>query len=214
MQTNRALLITRPNHDLATKYLFAWSEEVIKVAQEKVIPFYDLRGAKAHKDEFESYYKNHKPSFVFLNGHGNTREIAGHDNRSLVDSESNLKGAIIYARSCDAGRWLGHELVKKGTRSFIGYQRKFTFLYSLDKISRPKEDDIAQIFLGPSNLVASTLLKGHSAGAADGRAKDAMYKNFRKLLASTATHEERYAAKLLWSNLKNQVLLGSAAAVI
>ena len=214
MATNKAILISRPHHDPVTKYLCEWSEDVVDLARAKQIPIYDLKGQKANKGEFDSYIKKQNPSFIFLNGHGNSQEITGDGNKTIVDSGSVLTNKIVYARSCDAGQLLGHNLINNGASAFIGYKRKFAFLYSPEKLSRPKDDNIAQIFLAPSNLVASTLLKEHTVADAHGRSVAAMYKNFVKLLVSTASYEERYAAKLLWSNLRNQVLLGSPSVSI
>lgn len=67
---NRAFLVTRPNHDLTTNYLFYWSLLVIKKAKEKGFQVLDLKGRKANKKNFDSYIKRHKPVLVFFNGQG------------------------------------------------------------------------------------------------------------------------------------------------
>ena len=207
-----SVLVVRPDHELVTRYLCVWSEEVVALLEEKGINKLDLRGKKATRKEFESYVKTHKPSVIFLNGHGNAKEIAGYDDKIIVDETTVLADAIVYARSCDAGRELGHTLVSRGTRSFIGYNRKFILGYLPDKVMRPLEDSIAKLFLGPSNLAVSTVLKGNTAEEAHVRSRGAMYKNFRRMISSTATFEERFAARWLWSNINGQVLLGDATA--
>lgn len=214
MGVNKAILITRPHHDYATNYLRVWSKEIKSLAEEKGIPVYDLEGKKSLKANLESYWKAHKPSFIFLNGHGDTHVITGHDNEPLVDMSTSLNGALIYARSCDAGQVLGSQLINNGARAFIGYKRKFVLGYSPEKLAKPREDAMAGLFLEPSNLVASTILKERTAQEAHIRSKKAMYRNFRKMVSSAASYEERYAARWLWSNLNNQVLFGDINAKI
>ncbi len=209
---NKSLLITRPDHDLVTKYLCVWSGDIVTLAHRKGFVVYDLKGKKANRRQFESYFSAHHPVLLFLNGHGNSRSITGHNNESLVEQTSDLQGTIVYARSCDAGLILGMQLVNMGTRSFIGYRRKFFCGYSPEKITKPHQDPIARLFLEPSNLILSTLIKHHTAEEAHRRSKDAMYKNFRRMVSSTASYEERYAARWLWSNINCQVLLGDPQA--
>lgn len=208
MGKNKSILITRPNHDYTTNYLYFWAEEVIKLAQRRGFSVYDLKGRKASRKQFENYVQKNKPSFLFLNGHGDAVTVTGYNNEPLIDSSSSVLDYVIYARSCDAGRKLGIDLVKKGTKTFIGYTRKFIFGYSSLKITRPKDDDMAKLFLEPSNLVASTLIKGHTSIEAHHRSKDAMYKNFLRMISGWATYEQRYAARWLWGNIRSQVLIG------
>jgi len=73
---------------------------------------------------------------------------------------------------------------------------------------------LAKLFLEPSNSIAMVLLKGHTVQEAHNRSRAAMYKNFRKMVSSAASYEERFAARWLWSNLKNQVLIGNKLQVM
>lgn len=209
MPTNKPLLVTRPYHDPVTRYLCVWSEQVVALAKSKGFIAYDLKGDKSRRSNFESYLVAKNPAFLFLNGHGSAEIIAGHNNEPLIDMASSSKRTIIYARSCDAGRVLGPHLVKNGVQSFIGYKRKFICGYSPDKILKPRQDPIARLFLEPSNLVASTLIKGHTTSEAHDRSRNAMYRNFRKMISSASSYEERYAARWLWANMNSQVLFGS-----
>ncbi len=206
---NKALLITRPRYDAITNYFYTWSEKILRIAKNKRIPIYDLKESKANKSRFESYIKAHQPSFIFLNGHGNSEMIAGHNNELLVDKTSLITEGIIYARSCNAADNLGHMLTKKNLKTFIGYTRKFILGYRVDLVSTPAKDNIAKLFLEPSNSVAIVLLKGHTAQEAHNRSRNSMYQNFRKMISSTASFEERFAARWLWSNYKSQVLIGN-----
>lgn len=194
-------------------YLAAWSEELITLAKSKGIRECDLYGARATRARLESYLEKQDPSLVVLNGHGNTTCVCGHDNESLLDMNSDLGARIVYARSCSAGEDLGPRLAERGA-TFIGYAREFGIVRLIAKLAHPLEDSLAALFLKPSNLVVSTLLKGHTAGEAHARSRDAMRKNLQKLLSSTATDEERAAAPVLWRNMKWQVLHGDPLATI
>lgn len=208
---NKTILITRPNHDLTTNYLYFWSEAVIDTAKKHNLIILDLNKNKANRKNFDSYLKNKHPQFIFLNGHGSKTAITGYNNEVLIESNKNkamIKTSIIYARSCDSGKILGKVLINNGVSAFIGYERKFVFLYNPDYLTKPQEDPVAKIFLEPSNLIPNTIIKGHSAGEAQDRSKENMLKNFRLLLISSSGPEERYCASLLWSNIKCQVLLG------
>lgn len=213
---NKSILLTRPDHDLATNYLCMWSGYVLKEASKKHIPVYDLKGTKANKVNFDSYLKAKQPGFLFLNGHGDAITITGFNNEPLLESRSDkklVKDTVIYARSCDAGKVLGNQLVEDGVRVFIGYKRKFLCAYLPSKISKPLEDQLVKLFLQPSNLIPTTLIKGHSAKTAHERSIIAMQKNFRKMISSVASPEERFAAKWLYGNMKSQVLYGDPNAL-
>ena len=208
----KTVLITRPDHEPVTKYLCLWSEEILTLTEHKGISIYDLRGKKASRKIFESFMSKHSPALILLNGHGNAEIITGYDNEPIVDENSVMVWSIVYGRSCDAGQKLGDKLVNKGARTFIGYKRKFILAYTPDKMMKPLEDPIARLFLEPSNLVATSLIKGNTTLEAHRRSREAMNKNFRRMLSSVASFEERHAAPWLWSNLNSQVLIGDQTA--
>ena len=85
-----SILITRPNHDLATNYLCLWTESVVKFSNKKGKTF-DLKGDKASANNFTSYIQKHQPAFIFVNGHGNESEITGYNNETLVKVGQNVE---------------------------------------------------------------------------------------------------------------------------
>ena len=217
MTMSRALLVTRPNHDATTDYLWHWTVPVVEVAKRKKILVLDLSGKKANGKNFRSYIASKSPSFLFINGHGNADTVAGQDNETLIGMASDTKmliGLVIYVRSCTSAKSLGPYLVSRGIACFIGYKKEFIFFRDRSFSTRPLEDPIAKIFLEPSNLIPTTLLKGHTTRDADQRSQVAMRRNLRKLLSSNASFEERLSAPYLWSNIQAQVLLGDPTAVI
>lgn len=209
MAVSKAVLVTRPRHEIITTYLCVWSEGIVELAKTKVSTVRDLKGPKATRKNLDSYLRARKPSFLFLNGHGDAETIGGHENELLLDTSTAVEGLVVYARSCDAGQVLGPALVKNPATVFIGYRRKFIFGYLPDHIRAPGKDPLAALFLESSNLVASTLLKGHTAEEAHSRSKGAMYRHFRKMISSNATQEERYASRWMWGNIRSQILLGN-----
>jgi hypothetical protein len=212
---NKILLITRPNHDLATNYLFYWSQLVIQKAKKGRIKVLDLKKNKANKKNFQSYIARHKPKLIFFNGHGSEDAIAGHNDEILVKinkNEETLAGKIVYARSCDAAQKLGPQSIKKKTIAFIGYKRKYLLGYSQLKISQPLKDEIAKLFLEPSNLIPISLLKGNTAGDSYQKSQKAMWRNLSYMFSSKASQAQKDAAPYLWINRKYQVILGNNSA--
>lgn len=211
----KTILITRPNHDPTTNYLFYWSLPVIKLAQKKQVGVLDLSGTKASHKYFWSYISSRSPSLVFINGHGNEKSVTGQHNEPIITLESktsNLVNSILYVRSCSSAEVLGAHLVTNGASCFIGYKREYIFFRNLDFDTRPLEDPIARFFLEPSNLIPTTILKGYSAGVAYTRSQKAMRRNLLKFLSSEASFEERLSVSYLWSNIRSQVLLGNSNA--
>ncbi len=125
------LIITRPQHDVTTRYLSSWAGEIIDFAKKKGIDVYDLVKEKANRAEFEGRVKKIKPEAVFLNGHGSDDCVTGHDNSVLVSVKENheiLNNKITYALSCNSGKKLGPKVVENGNAAYIGYSDEFIFM--------------------------------------------------------------------------------------
>lgn len=209
---NRAFLVTRPNHDLITTYLYHWTKLVITEAEKRNIKGLDLKGKKANSANFRSYINKHQPKLVFFNGHGAKNAICGYDDEVIIESgrdEVLLSGKIVYARSCDAADKLGQLSVKSGTTAFIGYRKKFTVGYTPSKITDPLHDKTAELFIIPSNLVPISLLKGNTVGDSYRKSQEAMMRNFIFMLSTAATAAQKDAAPYLWMNRKYQIALGN-----
>lgn len=74
-----SLLITRPEHDITTRYLSKWSKKIIKEASKKGINIIDLWRGKANRKRVIGILEKRNPNGVFLNGHGSDKFVAGHD---------------------------------------------------------------------------------------------------------------------------------------
>lgn len=214
MRTSKTLLITRPTHDPTTRYCHYWSEPVIKKAKEKAFRVLDIADEKATREIFESYLQKQEPQFLFLNGHGTKTAVFGHDDRPILNAD-NLntirEDSIIYVRSCDVGDKLGKDIAKRAS-VFIGYRKAFGFYRLNNHLRNPLADPLAKFSFEPSNLVATTLLKGKTAGEAQDRSREAMRRNLQYLVSSKASTLERQCATPLWWNYKYQVLHGDREA--
>lgn len=214
---SKSLLITRPNHDPATNYLFYWSMPVIKLAFQKAFQVTDLSGIKANQVDFTNRVRKTNPSLLFFNGHGSETTIKGQDEKTLVSTRKDLsllKNRIIFARSCSSAAKLGPKSLLKGAKAFIGYKEPFIFMTEAEMVTKPLADRTAALFLKPSNLVATTLIKGHSSLEANMRAKKAFERNIRKLLTSETEKEDASVLRFLYWDMRHQVCLGDPHAFL
>jgi hypothetical protein len=181
------------------------------MARARGVDVIELKKEKANKKELESRLAKLKPQLVIINGHGSDTCVTGHDSEVLVEvgqNENILRSKIVYSLSCNSATCLGVESVKAGALCYIGYKTKFTFFHR-NKISHPLDDNIAKLFLDPSNQVAVSLLKGNKTQDANRKSKELAMKNIQKLLSSESSRESTLYAKFLWSNMRNQVCYGN-----
>ena len=207
----KRLLLTRPDHDYATRYLSAWAEKFFNLAEEKRYSIIDLRRERANRKEFESVLRKRNPCFVVINGHGDDNLVAGYENEPLLKAQTSsslLKGKITYAISCRSALVLGEEAGQYKDTAYIGYKDDFILLYLEKYRTRPTEDNLAGLFLEPSNLVATTLLKGHTAKESVLRARQEFLRNIQKLLTSKTTTDDSSAIRYLVWDMKHLTLCG------
>lgn len=207
------VLITRPEHDLTTKYLSRWSELSLAEAKTRNIRVIDLWRNKASQVEVMGRLQKIKPKFVILNGHGNESVVTGHDNEVLVaagENSESLRGRVTYAVSCKSAKELGQEVASFPETAYIGYEENFSFVCDDSKISRPTEDQRAKPFFESSNQVIVSLLKGRTCAQAVARSREVAQSHLDRYLASWADPDARFDAAYLWWNMKNQVCLGDS----
>ena len=99
------ILITRPRHDAGNNYLFHWSKPVVELAGNRGFRLADLSGSKANRKLLWQYCKKLRPSLLFLNGHGSSSSIAGHNDEVLIQADDQLSdfaNRAFYCRSCDS----------------------------------------------------------------------------------------------------------------
>lgn len=211
------MLITRPNHDITTNYLYVWSDFVIDCTKKLKKNIVDLVGKRANHDEFISVVKKVKPRFLFLNGHGDEETITGFNNEPLIKLTENLdilSGKIVYARACSSAKKLGKESVKKGCEAYLGYDEDFVFMVDDESVLKPITDKVAEMFLKPSNQVALSLVKGSTVGEADQKSKEIYRKNIQLLMLSTTPNWQKDLIPYLLWDYNHQVCLGNQNAKI
>lgn len=205
------LLITRPEHDYATRYLSAWAERFFEVAKNKGYTIIDLYRKRANRKEVESILCKRNPNLVIINGHGSDDAVSGHENELLLiagDNASLLEGKITYAISCRSARGLGEEVGQYINTTYIGYREDFIFIYLEKHHTHPLEDKLAGLFLDPSNFVATTLLKGHPAKEAVLRAQQEFLRKIQELLLSDINTDKSSALRWLVWDMKHLTLCG------
>jgi len=204
------MIVTRPQHDVTTRYLSAWAQEIIERARQKGFEVVDLIKEKSTRSEFEGRMKKLAPELVFLNGHGSDDCVCGQDNEILLQKGENhnlLSRAITYALSCDSARGLGPAAVEGRTGSYIGYTDEFIFMADAQYMREPLEDPKARPFMESSNQVMHSLLKGHTPEQASQRSKGVFRKKFTHLSSSVTDPDALQAAQFLWWNMRHQVCL-------
>ncbi len=206
------ILITRPEHDPLTRHLSYWNSKVIELASKKGNIVTDLHKEKANKKEFEGRMKKINPDLVLLNGHGDDRSVTGHDNEVIVEEGQNsdlLKNKITYAVACSSARVLGEACADNAT-TYIGYNEYFVLNLDRRFFSDPLRDEKAGRFLEPSNKVALSLIKGHTAKEASENSKKAFRENIISLLSKSNPDVDALDdAKNLYWNMTHQVCLGN-----
>lgn len=205
------MLITRPNHDVTTNYLYFWSKPILEQAKKSKVSLTDLVGIRANYSEFTSIVKKTHPSLIVFNGHGSESVVAGYDNEYLVEAGRNdkiLAGSVIYARSCKSAKVLGPKSIISGCKAYIGYDDDFVFFIEDRMINRPLEDKTAKLFIQPSNQVVISLLKGQSAGDSNRRSKEGFKRIIQKMATSASTKEKAELVPYMVWNYTHQVCLG------
>ena len=146
-------LITLPNYDDATSYLFCYTKEIIDFADQKGIFTIKLSRPRLTKENMEKSIAKQEPKLVLFNAHGDDKTIYGDkimgEEEYLVKEGENhylLEGRIIYARACYAAASLG-KACTKNSGCFIGYSTPFSFWIDEKWSANPLKDQTARLFL-------------------------------------------------------------------
>ena len=213
----KTILITRPNHEVTTNYLFYWSQTIINFCVNRGSNLIDLDGKRANKTELEHVVSKTRPKLLILNGHGNEKTVTGHDNQPIViagKNDSLLSSAIAFVRACRCALELGPKSIKSGAKAVIGYSDDFVFPVDDRHISNPLTDVDAGTFLEASNQVAISLLKGHTVLESNERSKGYYKKAISKFSNSDATSDQASLVPYLVWDYQHQVCLGDLQATI
>src|SRR3989344_4043545 len=138
-----SMLVTMPDHDLATKYASTWSQQVIDIAEVNGIKPILIKGKNVNKLHVETTINDKNPDFILFNGHGYEDTIAGHNFEPIIifgENRQLLKNRIIHAFTCSSGKILGKNCEAK---AFIGYDDWFFLCMYGHSTNRPLEDKLA-----------------------------------------------------------------------
>jgi len=164
----KTILITRPQHDRATKYLNFLSGEAIKEI-EKVGEYtiIDLDHIKAVRKEFEKALDKANPRLIILNGHGSYNSVLGHNNEVILDNNNiyKLNSKIIVAIVCDSALQLGKFAIENGNAdSYIGYAANFMIITEESRTTTPHKDKNFKPFMEVYVTLIFSLVSGLTTG--------------------------------------------------
>jgi len=211
------VLFSRPNHDVTLGYLFHYSKDLIKISREKGHDTINKEGKSANKSTILSIIKKKKPKLIMLNGHGSPKIVCGQNNEILVNSEDNpeiLSQTITYSLSCSSALELGKIAVEKGAICFIGYEWDFAIGKDPESEATPARDKIAKLFLDPSNILFSSLIKGNNVENSIGKAKKKMWENIWYLNTTKEFPEAPHYAPFLFGNYSGLIAHGNKKAIV
>ncbi len=208
-------IITMPNYDDATAYLYRYAGELVKFAEKNNLSISQLKRPRLRRNILEESIKKQNPPLLLFNAHGDEKTIYGDkvgiETEYLVREEENhqlLQGRLTYARACSAAASLGRKCTGK-SGCFIGYNQPFSFWTDTSRTTTPLKDKVAQLFLEPSNELAISLLRGKSARQAADIFINSSKKNILYLLGKKDEPGAMASAMLLWSNMMAQEVLGN-----
>ncbi|MBU3896620.1 MAG: hypothetical protein KJ697_01660 [Nanoarchaeota archaeon] len=209
----KVMLVTRPRYDDATEYLFYYAGLILNESGSRGIPFIDLKRPKLTKNTLTAIVKEKKPELVFFNGHGDEKTIYGDkvegNEENLVSEGENdwiLKSRITYARACNAANSLGK---KCADGCFIGYNNPFCFWIDDKWSAKPSNDNTAKLFLEPSNVIISSLLKGNTGDESVEKSVQLSKKNMLKLLKDKEEPGAVQSIMLIWNNMEGLSVIGN-----
>lgn len=209
----KSILVTRPQYDDATSYLFYYASLILREAEERGLPVFDLKRPRLTQRKFTEIMEEKSPVFVFFNAHGSEKAVygdkIGDEEEALVEEGKNhrlLDSKLVYARACWAAASLGRAC---SGGCFIGYKTPFSFWINKKWSAKPSNDDTASLFLEPSNMIASSLLKGNTTEEAVKKSLNMSKKNILKLLKEKEEPGATAAITVLWNNMEGMEIVGN-----
>lgn len=187
----KCFLITRPNYDVPTSYLYDFSQDIVKKSKSlKNLHVTSIEGQNSNRKNFEKLMVKEKPRLVFLNGHGSDICVCGHKDEVILDSKniSLAEKSIVYALACNSLSKLGKISIKKGVKTYIGYKEDFMIARDTYRTSSPNKDKNAVPFKEVCGVLIDGLVEGYSIDDCVKKTKD-MYKSLIKFFG---TSEDEY----------------------
>lgn len=211
-----SLLLTRPNHDDYTCYLYHWSKQILALATSKGMHVTDVHDKKVTRKEVQSRITKLSPELLLLNGHGSEDVMTGHDKEAILDAQNAgiLKGTIAYAISCLTAVNLGPLSVSKGAKAYIGFSREHVIFYDKTKMTNPLNDKDAANFIEPALAVSVSLIKGHTVEESYNASLAAHKRNLRAMVVSNANASQTPEFSALFWNMRSLKYHGNGSATL
>lgn len=188
------IFITLPDYDNVTRYLSAWSKNILLPTAERVgITPKISEGKNVTKSYITKNIPLKNPNFIFFNGHGSSTHIEGHNKEiiiSLGDNDYLLKDRIVHVLACDAGKELGK---KCDAKAFIGYKGRFWLCMDRFSLCKPLKDMFAAPILDSALEAPNQLLKGRKPG----EAFEMSHQKYQKWINEFTHSESKYTTEEL-----------------
>jgi len=180
------MIAIRTNHDIATSYLFAYSEELVKEAEVKGFKVAKIEGKEISEATLRSRIQNRKPRFIFFDGHGSDTSLFDNSGEEFInlDSADVFQETVTYTIACSCLVKLGSVAIDKGCYAFIGYKKPFWIARDHKFESTPLKDRIAKPIIECSNVIVKSLIKGNNVEESIKKSHEKAVDNILKLIYS------------------------------
>jgi len=187
----KQFLITRPQYDRETSYLYSFSKAIVQIAKEdKHIHLTELPGSKANRKNVESLLSTNRPTLAFFNGHGDDETVFGHNDKPVLDKAniSLTKSKIVYALACNSLIKLGKLSINNGAKAYIGYKDEFMWVGDPSRSAVPDKDKNSAPFRKVCHLLIYSLFKGEAVRYSIEKVKE----EYKKLIKHYGNSEDDF----------------------
>jgi hypothetical protein len=139
-------------HSDLHRFFETCAERIIQCCSDLKIPYEPVSPPNLTEEVLFGHIPNHEVCFIAA--HGMSDAIVNEKDENVISTRSaiySLEGKVFYAISCHVGQTLKDELMRIGTRVFVGYSDDLRVTYEL-------EDMISEVAV--SGLVS--LLNGNT----------------------------------------------------
>ena len=180
------ILLIRTKHDTQTNYLYAYTEPLIKEAEDKGFRVEKVEGTDINFKNIGKRLQSKQFKLILFNGHGSKTSLYNNRGEEFInlDSAHLFNKTITYARACDSLVELGEKAVKTGCHAYIGYKKKFWIAREHIHECNPEKDAVARKIIECSNTVATELLETKTVQEAVGKSHQHSAKTIMDLIYS------------------------------
>ena len=174
MPQQNHVLIASADYEKVTHIIHEWSRDVVHNAVDAGNSVYVMNQEQYSRDNLRSGMLNLQPAFFFGMGHGYYFLTTGYDSEVVIQSDTTYyrdgqeyhapdvnmditNNVVVYLLSCQTGEKLGIDMINKGTKSFIGYDRDFVFFSSSNAAVKKIYEGF---FMRPAMKIADSLVQG------------------------------------------------------